>query len=247
MLSVFNNFGSISLAETDQAVTGRRLESKFLLTHDALKQIAASLNSFNILTIEGDHIFSYQNQYYDFNNWECYYNHHRGKLPRFKLRHRHYINTGIAFYEVKMKNNRGISEKKRTEAPKEPEDLLHIQHVFEKLCGQSLPDFNLSVCTHYDRCTLVSNNKQTRITLDTNLIFSYNDQVIEKKNLVICELKSTDRKAQNMYNKQLIRLGARPTSFSKYLLGCAYLIPDIKTNRVKPLQHTVDQLTKAYV
>lgn len=247
MLRVFNNFKPISLAETAQAVTGRRFESKFLLTTDVLNKLAAALGDFRILTIDGNNVFSYQNQYYDFGNWECYNNHHRGKLPRFKLRHRHYINTGIAFYEVKMKNNRGISEKKRVEAPTVSQDIVQVQHIFEELCGQSLPDLKQSICTHYDRCTLVSDDKKTRMTFDTGLLFSYNEQMIDKKNLVICELKSTDRKAQNLHNKQLIRLGALPTSFSKYLLGCAYLLPNIKTNRVKPLQHTLDKLTHANV
>jgi len=242
MLSVFNNYKPISLEETGMAATGKRLESKFLITDVVLQKLCDPLNEFSLLTINNEHLFSYRNSYFDFNHRQCYYDHHRGKLPRFKMRHRHYLNTGMAFYEVKLKSNKGIGEKCRASAPLEPEALPLVQHAFEKLIQQPLAGFQQSIVTHYERCTLVSQDKLTRITIDTGLRFSYNGHNAEKKNLVICELKSVNRQAQNHYNKLFIRLGALPTSFSKYLLGCAYLLPDIKTNRVKPLQHRIDKL-----
>ena len=65
---------------------------------------------------EGRRIADYNTLYYDTPDLKMYIAHHDRKLNRQKLRARIYVDSGIAFCEVKNKNNKGRTKKKRIPA-----------------------------------------------------------------------------------------------------------------------------------
>jgi len=58
---------------------------------------------FHILEIGGAKIFSYDNIYMDTKELDFYTAHNNGDLDRIKMRTRHYIESGLSYFEFKQK------------------------------------------------------------------------------------------------------------------------------------------------
>jgi hypothetical protein len=65
------------------------------------------------LGISGDHTFTYENTYFDTDYFLFYHQHHNEKRKRFKVRFRKYSSTDESFFEIKIKNNKNRTIKKR--------------------------------------------------------------------------------------------------------------------------------------
>lgn len=112
--SMVSLFDPISLDEMDTVKLMDRIDMKFILPFEQFATIMPQLvQKYKVLTIDTNQVFSYQTDYFDTPGLNMFYDHHNGRLTRFKVRHREYIESKLAFLEVKQRTNKGRIIKER--------------------------------------------------------------------------------------------------------------------------------------
>ena len=107
-------FIPIQLEQMDQVKLMNRIDQKFWFHEARLQHILDSVQShYYVLDIEDQTEFPYSSTYYDTPENRMYTKHHNGNLNRYKIRRRSYLSSGISFMEIKFKNNKGRTNKKR--------------------------------------------------------------------------------------------------------------------------------------
>jgi hypothetical protein len=236
-----SNFKPISLKEMDKVALMNRVDRKFILSFKDLAQIIPSLqHDYHVLTINGQNVFTYKTDYYDTPALTMFTEHHNGKLNRYKIRHREYVESKLEFLEIKFKNNKGKTFKQRVESPhfhSKPSHQLITEHT----------PFNPSVLdkkitTLFNRFTLVDNDLTSRITTDFNLRFVGEEQNILLERLVIIEIKQEKQNTNaNIYNL-LKEKCIRPCSVSKYCLGLTMMNNMPKSNIFKETLRKINRI-----
>mgnify|MGYP001555163667 FL=1 len=233
----------------DSAKLMNRIDTKYLLTSSDLPKLLNVLRDhYKVLEIDNNSIFTYKNRYLDTEDFEFFRKHHNGKQNRYKVRYRHYVDSGTEFLEVKFKNNKRRTIKNRIEISNKKHDL-NIQEEF--LTGQLSAELeNLQICQHseYKRVSLVSVDGKERLTLDFDLKYKSpfcDKNAVNLENLCIAELKQPGKSHFSVFENLMRRLSIQPTSFSKYCIGCCSLYPDhLKQNRFKPVLNIIKKLTE---
>ncbi len=229
-----NQFNPITLQEMDGVKLMDRTDTKFTFNINELPIILEEAkNYYRILDVEGNRISRYKTLYFDTQDFDLYNEHHSGKLNRYKIRHRTYVESNIGFLEVKFKNNKGRTLKTRIKEIEVPE--LHTGKAFEFL-KKSLPFDPLillpKIWINYSRITLVNKVSAERLTLDLNLEFEKDGKTELLDQLVIAEVKQDSKIASPfvtiMRNKHI-----RQGSISKYCFGVASSYTEVKKNNFK--------------
>src|SRR3954465_3571724 len=137
VLDTLSLFDPITLKEMDSVKLMNRTDTKFIfnLKHFApvMEQI---VKDYRVLEVEGKRLSRYETLYYDTGDFDLYNEHHKGKLNRYKIRHRTYIESDIGFLEVKFKNNKGRTIKTRISHKEAPETW---QGPTETFLSETLP------------------------------------------------------------------------------------------------------------
>lgn len=219
-----------------------RLDNKYVLHADAVQQAIAEFSEcFDVLEIDGLRRFNYETCYFDDADSTSYYDHHRGRKKRFKVRMRKYLEAQLCFVEIKLKGKRGITIKKRLKQPVDQYGRLDdaaLKHVHEAYAGLYGREYNRvlkrSVEMRYQRVTLVAKEGDERMTIDSNLEFMHGDRSLKlDPNTFIIETKSP--KANGIADKILRRLHKHPTKrCSKYCVAMASLQVVSKYNKFRP-------------
>ena len=103
-----------SLDSLKNAVLMNRVDSKFLLPSALAADLLANMSEeYSVLEINGLRAFNYRTTYYDTPQLAHYLAHHNGRLNRFKIRKRTYVESASSYLEVKFKDNRGRTTKTR--------------------------------------------------------------------------------------------------------------------------------------
>jgi VTC domain-containing protein len=118
----------VTLTDLDRrAALGERLERKYALNPTTLSgAMAAWAAEFDVLEIGGRRSFEYRSVYFDDRGHIAFHDHRRQKRQRFKVRTRHYVDSGLCFLEVKLKGGRGATIKRRFPHP------LHAAGVLDE-------------------------------------------------------------------------------------------------------------------
>jgi hypothetical protein len=236
-----SNFREISLEEMDKVALMNRVDWKFILSFGDLLEIIPLLQSdYHILTIKERKVFTYKTDYFDTPGLTMFIDHHNGKLNRFKIRHREYVESNLEFLEIKFKNNKGKTLKKRVES-----DHIHSKPAHQLIT--ELTPYNPSVLarkitTLFNRFTLVDDQLTSRITTDFNLKFVGADQTILLDNLVIIEIKQDKQSAHSSIYNLLKEKSIRPCSFSKYCLGLTMMNNLPKSNIFKDTLRKINRI-----
>src|SRR5699024_1298968 len=108
-------FQPISLTQLNpKAEMTPRQDNNYVLSATTPTQaVAEPAPHLNRLQIEGRRDFTYETCYFDDASRTSYFDHHRGRRKRCKVRMRKYVDTGLCYVEVKLKAKRGITVKKR--------------------------------------------------------------------------------------------------------------------------------------
>jgi hypothetical protein len=237
-------FPSLSLEELGTASLLERQETKYFFPKDKLLSLLPGLESeYLILEIHGLRFFDYHSIYFDTPERLFYLQHQAGALPRWKIRQRTYLNSGISFLEVKHRDNRRVTHKHRQLIPQptirfSESDLQFLRSCFPNHVSNLIPV--LETC--YTRITLVHKDRRERITIDHQLRFS--DDLCSRSlaNLVVVEVKQSRLNPRSPFISKLKQSGVRPGSFSKYCIGSSMLHPELKHNRFKPILHQINTL-----
>jgi hypothetical protein len=86
---------------------------------------------FDVLEIEGKRAFTYTTRYFDDVERSSYFDHLQRRRKRGKVRVRHYVDAGFSYLEVKLKEQRATTSKRRLSVDKPLTTLdgcLFFQH-----------------------------------------------------------------------------------------------------------------------
>lgn len=222
-----------------------RIDTKYVTTCDMLKKVLCDAKEdYYVQEIDGMRIMPYATLYYDTDIAEMYVAHQNGIKTRQKIRIRSYIHSGTSFLEVKRKNNRGRTRKRRIEIASKNDVKNDVCRKFiDKESKYSFSKLSAQIENNFNRITLVNRQKTERLTIDFGLKF-YNlvtasNYILE--NLVIIELKRNG----NLFSpiKNILREHRiRPSGFSKYCIGMALTNDALKRNCIKERLNYVKRL-----
>ena len=243
-------FSPITLEEMSAVKLMNRIDTKYLACRSRLPEILSYLTeNYFVQENAGKRIAHYNTLYYDTPDAKMYVAHHDRKLTRQKLRARIYCDTGAAFCEIKNKNNKKRTKKKRIPIEIEQFDNMLAYDaartfVTEKLhyeVSSLIPQLE----NEFDRITLVNKGRTERLTIDTHIRFvnRHTGQSAEVPDLVIIELKQ-DGNIPSFFKKVLLDLRIKPKRISKYCLGTVLTNPTVKTNRFKRKIRYINKLSQ---
>lgn len=242
--SSLDKYQPYGLNDLKKANLQNRVDSKFMFPAAWLPNMLNQLKGhYRVLDINGSRISTYRNQYLDTPAMKFYYDHHNGKLNRYKVRQRNYTDTNTSFLEVKHKTNQRRTKKTRICLDNIDKNEFDGEFVTESV---GIDYDNMVVTQHsgYNRIALANEESAERLTIDFNLWYSQDgDKKIKLSNTCIAELKQAkSSKNSPFYDLDEVSM-LSPTSFSKYCIGCALLYnEDIKANRFKPILMKLNQL-----
>lgn len=225
-----------------------RQDTKYIIATADLPVLLEKLQvTHKILEIKGHRSFHYNNLYLDTKDLTCFKEHHRGRMHRYKIRMRQYVETADVFFEIKRKTNKDRTVKRRfnlntVEGPplnRVKSFLLeHSPFNFENLIER--------VHINFERITMVSFEQQHRLTIDRNLSYYFPGEEPEHlENLCIIEVKQGRASGRMPLWYTLKESGAKPISMSKYCLANMLLDPSIKANRFKPKLTSINRIRYA--
>jgi hypothetical protein len=230
MQTLLKDFESVSLDETNRmAKMLSRAENKYVVNYKQFSALLAAIREdYAVLDIDGRNEFQYASCYYD-DNFACYNEHHQSRRQRFKVRTREYVNSGLMFFEIKLKGLRGRTDKHRMGCdtlvmPRiQDEHLGMLNELYSKNYRKEMSfDLTPSLIVNYSRYTLVALKGGERVTIDFDLGFKLpdgaSDAVQIGHNFIIIETKSADGRGKA--DSALKKMGVRKASkCSKYCIG----------------------------
>lgn len=218
-----------------------RLDQKYIIDAANLQiALEAFRTRFDILEIGGRRSFTYATQYYDDHYQRAYYDHLQGRRKRSKVRVRHYLDADLSFLEVKLKDKRDVTIKRRMYLKKPIGDLDAACADFVDRSHTDLYGEPFSRHLHpvlgmrYNRITLVAKDGAERLTIDTAMEFRARGRRRRiAADLFIIETKSV--RGNGIADAILRELHIRPTKrCSKYCIGMAALGKVKRANRFLP-------------
>lgn len=242
-LEILNTFTPISLEEMSKVKLLDRMDKKYMLHADQLEEVLLlSRNEYFVLEIAEKKYASYETTYFDTIDYEMYTKHHNGKLNRYKVRFRTYADSNLNFFEIKFKTNKGRTKKSRIQLP----DNKHlIDGDAEKLLLRKTNYTSASLSpvleVKYKRITLVNRDMTERITIDFGLTYNHNEQQFNVPKLIIAEVKQ-DKSSASPFTALMQEKRIKNVSLSKYCLGIASTVNNVKINNFKPKVKYVNQL-----
>jgi hypothetical protein len=231
-----------------------RLDNKYIIPAVRLAPAFDAFSDlFDVLEIEGKRAFTYATRYFDDADRRAYYDHHQGRRKRCKIRVRSYVDAGFSFLEVKLKDIRDVTVKKRL---KVPNDLVRLDRTctdFIDTCyrDQYGEDFGRplqeQIGMEYERITLVAKEGGERMTIDTRMGFWIDGATCDvPPDMFIVETKSA--KGNGIADKILRGMHLHPTSrCSKYCVAMAALGAVTKANRFLPALRKLNLSTMPYL
>lgn len=247
LINALYQLRSHQLADLDKANLMDRVDVKFLLPIAFMPSLLTQLKAhYSVLEIDGNRISRYYNQYFDTENMRFYRDHHNGKLNRFKVRQRTYLDTETQFLEVKFKNNQKRTIKSRIDCTdKEDREENCNDFIFQEM-GTAFEDLSISQHSGYQRIALANEASAERLTLDFNLWYQLekSDHKVRLPGFFIAELKQRKRSKMSPFFQLMSKNQIFPASFSKYCIGCALLYKNtIKTNQFKAVLSQVEKFS----
>jgi hypothetical protein len=242
--ALLQRFDAILLSEMDHVKLLRRTDTKYLMSEEQLSRALAHLTDhYRILEVGGRRLQHYQTLYFDTQNMSLYRQHHSDRRNRYKVRERAYVDSDLAFLEIKHKVNANTTVKSRmrtreltSQIARDAESFLHTNYPYQ------VEDLEPKLLNTFERITLVSKHSVERITIDVGVRFLWNGADVSLAGIAIAEVKQDGFSMDSTFVQQMRALGVRPTGFSKYCIGISMLYPEVKHNRFKPQLNQIDRL-----
>jgi hypothetical protein len=240
-LEVASAFEPIGLADmVGSADLQDRVDVKYLVRRPVAEAVLAALSgTHGVLEIEGERCFRYATTYYDSIDLRSARDHLQGRRRRFKCRSRHYVDTRLRVFEVKLKGPRGrtvkhalVCDEPAPDGPLSGPALEFVHTSLEAAYGLAPPGPLLPVVsTTYRRMTFAAIERGERLTLDIDL-----DVGGARLNGEWALLESKSRNGRALADRLLREHGVRPAACcSKYVLGAVLAHPRLPRNAVQPL------------
>ena len=256
---IISGFEPISLSEMEAVKLMNRIDTKYAVPMAVLPAILqAAQADYFIQEIDGQRIATYDTMYYDTASMDMYIRHHDRQLVREKIRVRQYVDSNLTFLEIKRKNNKGRTKKKRIVVPgfnisadtrsvlkhkRREDEPVTVEQFIDTKSRYHWDSISPHLWTKFHRITLVNKEKTERLTIDMDLLW---ENVVsgEKKtypDLVIIELKRDGNVPSRMTDIMLDQR-MHPFKISKYCIGTALTTPGLKKNRFKKKIRTIEKM-----
>ena len=233
---ILREYPVISLNEMEESHLMSRFDEKYLFHLSELTSFLEELKPFyRVLSVNDYLLAQYENIYFDTPDLKSYHDHHNGKATRYKIRFRRYADSGLCYFEIKRKDNRGYTNKERHRADEMRRDLTRQQLDFVAATARDYPlTLSPSLSNSFYRVTLVNSIYRERVTLD--LMIHFKNETHEKglEQVVIAEVKQEHHYYDSAFKRLMQRERIFPVGFSKYCMGTLLTHPGIKYNRFKP-------------
>ena len=248
ILGIVQGMNPITLDEMSGVKLMNRIDTKYVVTEKQLRDILARIcDAYYAQEVEGNRLSPYSTVYYDTPDLTMYLIHHNRHLVRDKVRVRTYVDSHLTFCEVKHKNNKGRTKKKRIVVEPVPNIIDNPEAAAFLAEKQPYPVGTLSphLVTIFDRFTLVTYGKTERLTIDCNLHFENlrSGTTASMAPLAVMELKQ-DGRARSLLKDVLFEMRIHPFKISKYCIGTCMTRPDVKQNRFKKKLRRINRLVE---
>ncbi|MBN2765621.1 MAG: polyphosphate polymerase domain-containing protein [Paludibacteraceae bacterium] len=242
-IELFSGFEPISLDEMNKVKLLDRMDRKFMFHATHLNDILAkAAEHYYILDIAGKRFAKYETTYFDTPDFDMYTRHHNGKLNRYKVRFRSYVDSNLNFFEIKFKSNKGRTIKSRIKLPDNKWSLEgDTGALLEKKTIYKASDLLPALQVNYNRITLVNKNMTERLTIDFGLNYVCGEKRASLPSLIIAEVKQ-DRSGSSEFISIMQHKRIKPASMSKYCLGIANTVNHVKLNNFKQKVRYVNQI-----
>lgn len=247
-----DDFSPITLDQLNaKAAMLERLDNKYIIPADRFRPaLIAFADHFDALEIGHQRAFTYDTTYYDDPALRAYFDHHQGRRKRCKVRVRDYVDAGLRYLEVKLKDTRGATVKKRLKLSRKAQGLDAEALEFIETCHRDQYGEAFSrplapvIRMDYRRITLVAREGGERMTIDTALQFrAPGAERAVRQDMVIVETKSA--RGNGIADKILRGLHLHPTDrVSKYCIGMAATGQVQRRNRFLPALRRLDLLAQ---
>jgi hypothetical protein len=236
-----------------------RIDTKYAVPLAVLPAILqAAQADYYAQEIDGKRIATYDTMYYDTDTLDMYIRHHDRQLVRQKIRVRQYVDSKLTFLEIKRKNNKGRTKKKRIVVPgfditadtastlrhkRKADEPLTVAQFIDGKSRYTWEAISPHLWTKFHRITLVNKAKTERLTIDMDLVWDnvVSGEVKSYPDLVIVELKRDGNMPSKMTHIML-DLRIKPLKISKYCIGTALTTPGIKNNRFKAKIRKIEKM-----
>lgn len=230
-----------------EAALQTRIDTKYLITAEEAEEIPTFLpDGSAVLEINGKRQFAYHSVYFDTPEMDSYFGSAHRHRRRFKVRTRAYLDSDIAFLEIKIRGARGVTEKHRI--PHSVEELTELRGFDREFAASQLESGRIDptlayqlrpqLATGYQRATYLVPGRlgPSRVTVDTGLYWEElaGDPLGEHPMLFRPGLAIVETKSQHFgseVDRLLWRRGIRSQSVSKYCTGAAALDRRLPANK----------------
>ena len=227
---------TLSLKELEKVKLLDRQDTKFVFNQVQLPLILDKIKPFyRILEINNELLSTYENTYFDTDDFLFYNQHHNEKRERYKVRFRKYSSNSNTFFEIKIKNNKNRTVKKRLMVDEMNgclggREIELVSNIIDPQPNKLTTKLNI----RFSRITMADNNFNERLTIDTNLSAKNGScsKIFDK--LVISEIKQKKYNPKSDFVQILRDLRIPEMRFSKYCMGMLHVNKEIKYNRFKP-------------
>lgn len=241
LLDQLRAFKKLSLADLDTVKLQNRRDTKFAFHISKLPSFLELIkDSYGVLSINDQCLMDYQSLYYDTPNFDLYLKHHNKRRNRFKIRYRKYLVSDLTFFEIKLKNNKGRTVKRRIKVRDIEEAITgdakdHFTEESKVTASLNEPIENLqpSLWVNFSRLTFADHLFKERATLDIGLHYVQDGKTIRCDDLVIAELKQEAFSRESLFMRALHELHIAPLRVSKYCYGMQKMYPRLKFNNFK--------------
>lgn len=246
--TLISEFAPIDLSEMDAVQLMKRTDTKYVFGAEELIPLLEGVkNDYKVLSVGNVRSNRYKTLYYDTEASDFYLQHQNGKLNRNKVRFRKYLDSDLCFLEIKFKNNKGQTIKKRIKVDDFRDQLTEKQAGYVTGITHVQSELVPKIWNSFHRITLVNQELKERLTIDYNLKFELGDQQLELPNVIIAELKQERINRNSPFAEMAKKLSIRDTRISKYCIGSALLNKNLKSNRFKTKILTLKKITNGLV
>jgi len=238
-----NKFETITLSEMDDVKLMSRTDTKFVFNFLRLPEFLEKLSRFyKVLLIDENLIHDYKSLYFDTEDRKFYIEHHNRRVNRNKIRFREYVGSGLTFLEIKLKNNKGKTIKKRIKVDSISEEITKKQQRYiHKIIGYPI-EVSAKQWINFSRFTFVHKTQKERLTMDINLTFNNKKDEGDLKNIVIAEVKQERMSRSSDFMRVAKEMSILPMRLSKYCMSTLSLNPKLKKNRFKEKSLFINKL-----
>jgi len=244
-------FAPVSLHDLDErAALQKRVDRKYLVKEEVFAELLAALrDDHDVLDIEGRRSSAYHSVYFDTADLLCFREHIEGHKPRFKARTRHYVDTDVCHFEVKVKLAGGGTAKQSQDHDPTRRDqltdaaLAFLDEQLRRRADRPAPGgLSPALTTSFERMTLAARDTPARLTCDVQLRLARpggaTAALAEGHRLL--ETKSSD--GDSPADRALARAGVQAISLSKYRLGVGLLHENAAEDPDPPLGEEAGRL-----